>query len=189
MEEPTVTKSRIGVAGPEFNKEHSHCFFRHEGDSLPWICSSQYYGQLWLLLWRFEVPERKGVTKKTRTLAQVQLPPSSQQCICPHTPENHRVCDNNMVVVPHPPYSPGLAPVILLCLPNWKWNCRDDVLKQCLTLKRELQVVLDSIKENGSMVLFKREKMMGSLYMFPRRLFWRRWEPNWVSQASISFLT
>jgi hypothetical protein len=28
------------------------------------------------------------------------------------------VTNNNMVVVPHPPYSPDLAPVISLCFPN-----------------------------------------------------------------------
>jgi hypothetical protein len=27
VEEPTITKSRKGMAGPEFNKEHAHCFF------------------------------------------------------------------------------------------------------------------------------------------------------------------
>jgi hypothetical protein len=29
----TTTKSKKGAAGPEFNKEHAHCFFfQHEGD-------------------------------------------------------------------------------------------------------------------------------------------------------------
>jgi hypothetical protein len=33
VEEPTITKSKQGAAGPEFNKAHAHCFlFRHEGD-------------------------------------------------------------------------------------------------------------------------------------------------------------
>jgi hypothetical protein len=27
VEEPTVTKSKKGAAGPEFSKEHAHCFF------------------------------------------------------------------------------------------------------------------------------------------------------------------
>jgi hypothetical protein len=27
VEEPTVTKSKKGVAGPEFKKEHAHCIF------------------------------------------------------------------------------------------------------------------------------------------------------------------
>jgi hypothetical protein len=35
VEEPTITKSKKGAAGPEFNKEHAHCFFRREGDCSP----------------------------------------------------------------------------------------------------------------------------------------------------------
>jgi hypothetical protein len=27
VEEPTITRSKKGAAGPEFNKEHAHCFF------------------------------------------------------------------------------------------------------------------------------------------------------------------
>jgi hypothetical protein len=29
------------------------------------------------------------------------------------------VTNNNMVIVPHPPYLPDLAPVISLCFLNW----------------------------------------------------------------------
>jgi hypothetical protein len=45
------------------------------------------------------------------------------------------VINNNMVIIPNPPYSLDLEPpVISLCFPNWKCNWRDNVLKQCLTL-------------------------------------------------------
>jgi hypothetical protein len=27
VEEPAITKSKKGAAGPKFNKEHAHCFF------------------------------------------------------------------------------------------------------------------------------------------------------------------
>jgi hypothetical protein len=27
VEQPKIPKSKKGVAGPEFNKEHAHCFF------------------------------------------------------------------------------------------------------------------------------------------------------------------
>jgi hypothetical protein len=55
--------------------------------------------------------------------------------------------NNNMVIVPHPPYSWTWTPVISLCLPNWNWKWKEDVLKQC-DIQRESQAVLDSIKEN-----------------------------------------
>jgi hypothetical protein len=28
-------QEKKGAAGPEFNKEHAHCFFQHEGNCLP----------------------------------------------------------------------------------------------------------------------------------------------------------
>jgi hypothetical protein len=37
--------------------------------------------------------------------------------------------NNNMVIVPHPPYSLDLAPVIWLCSPKWIRNWSDDILK------------------------------------------------------------
>jgi hypothetical protein len=40
VEEPTITKSKNGAAGLEFNREHAHCFFRREEDCSPWIWSS-----------------------------------------------------------------------------------------------------------------------------------------------------
>jgi hypothetical protein len=52
--------------------------------------------------------DRKCAMKKTGTLVQPQLAPS-QQCASPHVPENQFVT-NNIIIVPHPPYSPDLAP-------------------------------------------------------------------------------
>jgi hypothetical protein len=33
VEEPTVTKSKISMAGPEFNKEHAHSLFNVKGET------------------------------------------------------------------------------------------------------------------------------------------------------------
>jgi hypothetical protein len=55
----------------------------------------------------------------TENLNMRRIAPSSLQRARPHAPENHKfVTNNNMVIVPHPPYSPDLAPVISLCFPN-----------------------------------------------------------------------
>jgi hypothetical protein len=54
------------------------------------------------------------------------------------------VSNNNMVIVPHPPYSPGdfcLFPKLKMKLKGWRYKTRSDIQK-------ELQAVLDSIKEN-----------------------------------------
>jgi hypothetical protein len=58
------------------------------------------------------------------------------------------VTNSNMVIIPYPPYSLDLAPVILLLFSKLKVKLMDDVLKQCLTSKGNPQTVLNSIKEN-----------------------------------------
>jgi hypothetical protein len=35
VEESMITKSKKGAAGPEFSKEHAHCFFLRERDCSP----------------------------------------------------------------------------------------------------------------------------------------------------------
>jgi hypothetical protein len=69
-------------------------------------------------------------------------------------------------------------PVISLCFPNWKWSWRDDVLKQCLMSQGSRKWYLTALRKMTSTVLFKCEEIMGSLYTFPMRLFWRRWQPK-----------
>jgi hypothetical protein len=66
--------------------------------------------------------------------------------------------NNNMVIVPHPPYSPDLAPVISLCFPNWKWNWRDDILKQCVTSKGNHKQYSTALRKMTSTVLSKHGK-------------------------------
>jgi hypothetical protein len=54
-------------------------------------------------------------------------------------------------------------------------------------IQRELQAVLDSIKENDFQGTFEAwKKTVGLLYKFPRRLFRRRWQPK-VSKLSQHF--
>jgi hypothetical protein len=49
-----------------------------------------------------------------------------------------------MVIFPHPPYLPYLAPCHSHCFTNSKWNWRVGVYD----IQKESQPVLDSIKEN-----------------------------------------
>jgi hypothetical protein len=65
------------------------------------------------------------------------------------------VTNNNTVIVSHHPYFPDLAPVIPLCFPNWKWNWRDDVLKQCLTSKGNCKQYSTAFRKMTSTVLLK----------------------------------
>jgi hypothetical protein len=114
-------RAKKGVAGLEFNTEHAHCFFNVNLFLLT-------LRSILSLLWHFEMLERKCAMKKTGTSTHPQLAPSSRQCACSHVPEvTEFVTNNNVVIVPHPPYSLDLAPVISLCFPNQTWNWRDDI--------------------------------------------------------------
>jgi hypothetical protein len=111
VEEPTITKSKKRVAGPDFNKEHAHCFSFLTRRGL--FIVNLFLLTLWATLTftvTFWKSERKCVMRKTGTLAQPQLAPL--QRARPHVPENHGVCDSQQ----HGYWSPfsllaGLSPL------------------------------------------------------------------------------
>jgi hypothetical protein len=53
-----------------------------------------------------------------------------------------------MVIVPHPPYLPDLAPSDFALFPKSKMNLKGRRLDTVSDIQRESQAVLDSIKEN-----------------------------------------
>jgi hypothetical protein len=55
---------------------------------------------------------------------------------------------NNMIIVPHPPYSPDLAPCDFAFFPKLKIKLKGRHFETVSSIQRESQVVLDSIKEN-----------------------------------------
>jgi hypothetical protein len=85
------------------------------------------------------------------------------------------------------PHSRRIQPlVILLCFPNWNWNWRNKVLKQCLT-QMEWQAVLDSIKENDFHCgLEDREKWVDRCLRSQGDCFWVRWKSKF-SKLSCHF--
>jgi hypothetical protein len=68
----------------------------------------------------------------------------------PHTYLNTTefVTNNNMVIVPHPPYSPHLALCDFALLPKLKMKLKGRRFETVSDIKRESQAVLESIKEN-----------------------------------------
>jgi hypothetical protein len=97
----------------------------------------------------FEMLDRECATEKIRTLAQPQLGPSSREC----TPDmslktTESVTNNNMVIIPHPPYSPDLAPCEFALFPKLKLKLKGRCFETVSDIQRESQAVLDSIKEN-----------------------------------------
>jgi hypothetical protein len=59
--------------------------------------------------------------------------------------------------------------------PKLKLKGKGQRFKTVSDIQRELQAVLDWIKENEFHGAFDAWKKLGSLYTFQRRLFWSRW--------------
>jgi hypothetical protein len=57
------------------------------------------------------------------------------------------VTNNDMIIVPHPPYSPDLAPCDFALFPKLKMKLNGRY-KTVSDIQRESQAVLNSIKEN-----------------------------------------
>jgi transposase len=63
------------------------------------------------------------------------------------------VTNNNMVIVPHPPYSPDLATCDFALFPKLKMKLKGRRFGTVSDIQRESQVVPNSIKENDFKVL------------------------------------
>jgi histone-lysine N-methyltransferase SETMAR len=58
------------------------------------------------------------------------------------------VTNNNMIIVPHPPYSLDLAPCNLALFAKFKMKLNGWHFETVSDIQRELQAVLDSIEKN-----------------------------------------
>jgi histone-lysine N-methyltransferase SETMAR len=75
------------------------------------------------------------------------------------------VTNNNMVIIPHSPYSPDLAPCELILFPKLKMKLKGRHFETVSDIQRESQVVFDSIKENYFHSAFEVwKKIIGSLF-------------------------
>jgi hypothetical protein len=60
-----------------------------------------------------------------------------------------------MVIIPHPPYLPDLAPCDFALFPKLKMKLKGQHFETVSDIRRKSQVVLDSIKENDFHGAFK----------------------------------
>jgi hypothetical protein len=66
--------------------------------------------------------------------------------------------NNNMIIVPHPSYLPDLAPCDFALFPELKMKLKGRHFEIVSDIQRELQAVLDSIKENDFHGAFEMRK-------------------------------
>ena len=64
--------------------------------------------------------------------------------------------NNNMTVVPHPPYSPDLAPCDFFLFPKMKMKCMGRRFKTLEEIQAESQAILNMLRENDFQECFKK---------------------------------
>jgi transposase len=79
------------------------------------------------------------------------------------------VTNNNMVIVPHPPYSPDLVPRDFVLFSKLKKKLKGRHFETVSDIQRESQAVLDCIKENDVLEAWKK-RWVHCIYS-QRRLF------------------
>jgi hypothetical protein len=78
------------------------------------------------------------------------------------------VTNSNMVIIPHPPCSLDLAPCDFASFPKLKMKLKGQRFERVSDIQRELQVVLDSIKENDFHSAFEAWKIDGIAVYIPK---------------------
>jgi transposase len=151
MEEPTITKSKKGMADPETNKSMLIIFFdmketvHHECVPPNTTFNSDFYKYCDVLSCLTENVRRKRsglwhnhswFLHHDNGLAHTSLKITEF------------VTNNNMVIIPCTPYSPDLAPCDFALCPKLKMKLKGQHFETVSNIQRELQAVFDSIKEN-----------------------------------------
>jgi transposase len=76
--------------------------------------------------------------------------------------------NNNLVIVPHPPYSPDLVPCDFALFPKLKMKLKGRRFETVSDIQRESQAVLDSIRENNFHRVLKHGKNDGIAVYVPK---------------------
>jgi histone-lysine N-methyltransferase SETMAR len=119
VEEPTITKSKKGTAGQEFNKEHGHCFFDVKGivchEFVPpnTTVNSDFYCDALRCL-------RENMRRKISELWHNHNWLLHHNNVPSHTSLKTTEFVTNMVIIPHSPCSPDLAPCDFALFPKLK---------------------------------------------------------------------
>jgi hypothetical protein len=93
----------------------------------------------------------------------------SSMTMCPPTSlkTTEFVPNNNMVILPHPPYFPDLDPYDFALFPKLKMKLKRRCFETMSDIQRKSEAVFDSIKENDFMVFLMHGKNDGITAYIP----------------------
>jgi len=148
MEEPRIPKTEEGEAEPQPDQEHAHHVFWHLRDCAPWICTRRPDRERRVLLQCSSPSDGGHSAKTTWTVVLGQLAAPWWQCtLLPGSCNTWVSHPQSIITLPHPPYSPDLAPCDFLLFPKMKLQlkgCRFDRVEE---IQRESQNVLGTLRE------------------------------------------
>jgi hypothetical protein len=156
---PQSQRAKKSAASLEFNTDHAHSFSDMKGTVHPdfvrpnTMLTSYFYCDVLRHLRENVRQKRLEIWLNHNWLIHDSNAPTHTSL---KTTES--VTNSNTVIVPHPPYSLDLAPMISLCFPNWKLNWRDDILKQRVTSKGNHKRYATAIRKMTSTALLKHGK-------------------------------
>jgi histone-lysine N-methyltransferase SETMAR len=119
--ETTITKRKKDTTGLEFNKEHVHCFFdvkgiaHHEFVPPNTMVNSDFYCDVLRRLRENVQRKRPELWYDHHWFLNYNNKPTQTSL-----KNTQFVTNNNMVITPHPPYSPDLAPCDFSLFPKLK---------------------------------------------------------------------
>jgi hypothetical protein len=120
----------------------------------------------WLLLWRFEMLERKCVTKKKDRHFGTSTTGSFIMTTRPWKPQF--VTNNNMVIIPHPPYSLDFAPCDFALFPKLKMKLKGWCFETVSEIQGNHKRYSTALRQITSTVLLKRGKNDGIAIYIPK---------------------
>jgi len=143
-----IPKTEEGKAEPQRKLEHAHRVFRHLRDCAPWICPRRPDRERGILL-QCSSPSEGGYSAKTTwTVVRGQLAAPWWQSTLSPSSRNAWVFrpKKGIITLPHPPYSPDLAPPDFFLFPKMKLQLKVRRFDRVEEIQRESQNALGTLR-------------------------------------------
>ena len=148
MEEPRIPKTEEGEAEPQRDQEHAHRVFRNSRDCAPWICpegqtvNAEFYCNILRRLREDIRRKRPELWCAGNWLLHDNNAPSYRALVT-----REFLAHRGIITLPHPPYSPDLAPCDFFFFPKMKLQLKGRRFDRVEKIQRASQNVLGKLRK------------------------------------------
>jgi len=174
VEKPHVTKAKKWQTGEKQSQEYDHHCLWHQGDCAQRICPNRptvnsgfYYDVLQWLCEKVR-KHRPQLWREQTWLLHYDKDPSHTSVLT-----HQCLAKNKIAVIPHPLYTPALAPCDVFLFPKLKIKVKRRRFDTTEEIQAESQRVLDTLTEKDFLEAFQK---------------WRRWWDRWGWRQPIGLL-